>query len=107
MQSTLLLLINKKNQHFSILGVAYGQGVYFAVNSHYSDSYAQRDINGGKKMFRVRVIAGESCLGNPQMKVPPKKLNGDQFDSTTDPRFEIYVCYHDSQCYPEYLITYC
>ena len=57
-------------------------------------------------MFRVRVIAGESCLGDSQMKVPPRKINGDQFDSTTDPRLEIFVCYHDSQCYPEYLISY-
>ena len=90
---------------FSI-GVAYGQGVYFAVNSHYSDSFAKSATNGIKKMFRVQMIAGESCIGNSLMKVPPRKPNGDQFDSTTDPSFQQFVCYHDSQCYPEFLITY-
>ena len=86
--------------------MVYGQGVYFAINSHYSDAYAKCNVQGVKKMFRARVVTGESCLGNSLMKVPPQKSNGIQYDSTTDPKNEIYVCYHDSQCYPDYLITY-
>jgi hypothetical protein len=40
------------------------------------------------------------------MKVPPNKPNGEPYDSTDDSKGEIFVCYHDNQCYPEYIITY-
>lgn len=49
---------------------------------------------------------GESIVGNEETKVPPLKSNGDPYDSTCDPDRSIFVCYHDSQCYPEYLISY-
>jgi len=87
-------------------GNPYGQGVYFAINTFLADIFAKPNENGRKFMFRARVIAGESCIGDYQMKVPPLKKNGDRFDSTTDKDKEIYVSFHDSQCYPEYLITY-
>ena len=87
-------------------GTAYGQGVYFAVNSSYSDGYAGRTQGNFKIMFRVRVLVGDSCVGNSQMKEPPKKNTGEPFDSTTDGSKQIFVCYHDNQCYPEYIITY-
>ena len=57
-------------------------------------------------MFRTRILAGESCLGNSSMKVPPNKPNGEPYDSTCDNNMQIFVCYHDNQCYPEYIITY-
>ena len=57
-------------------------------------------------MFRVRILVGESTTGDRSMKVPPNKANGEPYDSTTDLRKTIYVCYHDNQCYPEYIITY-
>ncbi len=87
-------------------GTAYGQGVYFAVNSQYSDGYAKSTLGDLKIMFRVRILAGESTVGNSSMKEPPKKANGEPYDSTTDSRKTIYVCYHDNQCYPEYIINY-
>ena len=40
------------------------------------------------------------------MKVPPNKPNGEPYDSTCDANAQIFVCYHDNQCYPEYIITY-
>jgi hypothetical protein len=91
---------------FKIKGTAYGQGVYFAVNSQYSDSYAGLTQRSFKIMFRVRILVGESTVGNSSMREPPKKANGEPFDSTTDPGKTIYVCYHDNQCYPEYIINY-
>ena len=57
-------------------------------------------------MFRVRVLVGEAILGNSSMKVPPNKPNGEPFDSTKDGSGTIFVCYHDNQCYPDYLVTY-
>jgi len=85
------------------LGVSFGQGVYFAVNSSLSDGFAI----GSKKMFRVRVLVGDSCIGNSSMKVPsPNPNTGEPYDSTTDNAKSLYVCYHDNQCYPEYLISY-
>ena len=59
-----------------------------------------------KKMFRVRILAGESTIGDVLMKVPPNQRNGEPYDTTTSDNKTIYVCYHDNQCYPEYIITY-
>lgn len=86
-------------------GVAFGQGVYFAVNSAYSLNYSLSSSNQ-KCMIQAKVIVGESCLGNPQMKVPPNQNNQIPFDSTCDRGRTIFVCYHDNQCYPEYLIYF-
>lgn len=57
-------------------------------------------------MFRARVLVGQSTLGNEETIVPPFKNNGERYDSTCDATKTIFVCYHDSQCYPEYLINY-
>ena len=86
-------------------GTAYGQGVYFSSSSAYSHNYTER-YTKQSSMFRVRVLVGETTLGNSTMKVPSKKANGDLYDSTCDQQKSIFVCYHDNQCYLEYLITY-
>lgn len=57
-------------------------------------------------MIRARVLVGESTIGNEETIVPPLKNNDEPYDSTCDPTKSIFVCYHDSQCYPEYLISY-
>ena len=57
-------------------------------------------------MFRCRVLVGSCTTGNSSMKVPPNMPNGEQYDSTGDSGGTVFVCYHDNQCYPEYLITY-
>ena len=85
-------------------GVAYGQGVYFAVNSQYSHNFTQA---GNRVMFRARVFVGETTTGNSNMRKPPNKPNGiGLYDSTCDAGKSIFVAYHDCQCYPEYLIEY-
>ena len=111
--------------HCGVNGTAFGQGVYFAKFSQQSDVYATRaqlasvtkqpqhhitdtsqPTGHVKLMFRAKVLVGESCLGDPTMKVAPVKPNGESYDSTTDSTKQYIVAYHDSQCYPEYLITY-
>ena len=80
----------------------YGQGVYFSLSSNYSDSYTRSSC---KTMFRCKVLVGFITKGDSTMKVPPNNKNNKQYDSTGDGQ-SIFVCYHDSQCYPEYIITY-
>ena len=61
-------------------------------------------------MYLARVLVGQYCLGNPNMKVPPEKhpsrpeiLYESVVDSQVRP--SIFVVFYDNQCYPEYLIT--
>jgi hypothetical protein len=56
-------------------------------------------------MFRCKVLVGFITKGDSTMKVPPCNKSGKQYDSTGDGH-SIFVCYHDNQCYPEYLIKY-
>ena len=62
-------------------------------------------------MYHVRVLVGDYCQGDNQMKVPPAKdparkeiLYDSTVDKTVNP--EQFVIYHDNQCYPEHLITF-
>ena len=92
--------------------VVYGKGVYFALTSNYSDSYAHADAQGVKHMFICRVVVGEFCQGNNAQPVPDERLPASHvlYDSTTndmnDAAREMYVVYHDAQAYPEYLVEY-
>ncbi|VDI82835.1 poly [ADP-ribose] polymerase 10/14/15 [Mytilus galloprovincialis] len=94
--------------------VAYGNGVYFAVNPTYSaqTQYARPDPNGNKRMYMCKVLVGEFTKGQGGMKVPPPKpgaAGGHIFyDSVVDnPECpSIFVIFHDTQAYPEYLIVF-
>ena len=64
-------------------------------------------------MFLVRVCVGEYCRGVSDMLAPPARSGTVLFDSTVgllggdtlaDP--SIYVTYHDSQAYPDYLVRF-
>ncbi|CAH1784890.1 unnamed protein product [Owenia fusiformis] len=84
----------------------YGQGVYFALSAQYSDGYARQGHNG-KNMYIAKVLTGQSTVGNSGMIVPPKMPGGsDRYDSVTDGGPSMYVIFHDSQAYPEYLVNY-
>ena len=66
---------------FYFVGISYGQGVYFAVNSAYSNNFAKNPNSTIRKMIKSRVLVGESCLGNSSMREPPKKPNGEEIRS--------------------------
>lgn len=94
-------------------GVLYGQGVYFAGDASYSSqSYLTGHKPGMKRyMFLVKVLTGEFVKGNPSMRVlPPIKasektvLYDSAVDDVNNPME--FVIFHDTQAYPEYLITY-
>ena len=91
-------------------GVAFGRGVYFARDASYSIRFAGGGV-GSRYMYLARVLVGQYCVGNSAMIVPPPKnpsrpeiLYESVVDSTGNP--SIFVVFYDSQCYPEYLITF-
>ena len=94
------------------IATVYGKGVYFAVNSNYSNGYAAPDGNGHRRMYLTRVLTGEYTVGNSSMVVPPAKnaqINQHVlFDSTVDnvANPSIFVVYTDAQNYPAYVLTY-
>ncbi|CAJ1958166.1 unnamed protein product [Cylindrotheca closterium] len=95
----------------------YGKGVYFAPDTSYSASptYAVKDPKGYQYVMACRVAVGEYCPGVSNALTPDLRdakthtlydstiglLSG---DSMANP--SIYVTYHDSQAYPEYLIKF-
>ena len=97
---------------FFLLGVMYGDGVYFAVNSSYSDQgYSAPDSSGNKRMYRCLVLTGDYSKGARGMRMLPAK-SGQQshmlYDSLTDNTNSpsMFIIFHDCQAYPEHLITY-
>ena len=92
----------------------YGEGVYFAVNAQYSDrnGYARPEPNTGhKRMYRALVLVGHYTLGVQGMRVPPTRVRGTPdilYDSVTNSMQDpaMFVIFHDTQAYPEHIITY-
>lgn len=86
-----------------IPGTLYGQGVYFAKRSETSIAYAREG-----QMFQARVLVGEHTRGNSSMKMPPNKPGSHRpYDSLCDNLFipKMFIIFHDTQAYPEYLLT--
>lgn len=95
--------------HFT--AAVFGWGVYFAESASYSarDIYSPPDIFNYKYMFLAKVLTGEFVKGDADFIQPPSRNSEtDLYDScvndTNNPT--IFVIFHDSQAYPEYLITF-
>lgn len=88
----------------------YGKGAYFARDAKYSSSetYSKSDSEGIQRMFLVRVAVGSYCLGVKDALTPKEKSDNTLYDTTVDDESDpkIYVCYHDGQAYPEYLVYF-
>lgn len=55
-------------------------------------------------MFQARVLVGQSSPGQAGLKMPPLKPSTNRpYDSLSGPG--MFVLFHDSQAYPEYLLT--
>ncbi|XP_070711308.1 protein mono-ADP-ribosyltransferase PARP14-like [Pempheris klunzingeri] len=92
---------------------SFGQGTYFAVNGNYSanPTFSKPAADGSQLMFVARVLTGIYTLGQSGMRVPPPRSPQqphDRYDSVVDKidNPNMYVVFHDSQAYPEYLITF-
>ncbi|KAL5022101.1 hypothetical protein ScPMuIL_001256 [Solemya velum] len=91
---------------------AYGEGVYFASDASYSCSttYARPDSRGNQRVYQSKVLTGEYTRGKQGLRVAPYK------DAAKHILFDcvvggggtpsIFVIFHDTQAYPEYLITF-
>ncbi len=107
--------INRNSFNRSFCGknaTAYVKGVYFAVDASQSidHTYSCPDGQGNKYMYLARVVVGDFCVGNDTMKVPPPMPGTSNlllYDSTVNRLDQpaMHVIYHDTQAYPEYLIT--
>ncbi|XP_059168722.1 protein mono-ADP-ribosyltransferase PARP14-like [Physella acuta] len=105
--NTIQMIINNgfNRSYCGVNGTAYGKGVYFAVQSSYSVNYAAPDAQGNRHMFVVRVLVGESTPSNSSMNFLPNKPGTTRpYDSGS--ANGIYVIFYDTQCYPEYMITF-
>jgi hypothetical protein len=91
---------------------AYGKGVYFARDASYSilPTYSAPDQQGVQRVFLCRVAVGDWCIGTTNNLIPDPKPHSpfELFDSTVDNvrNPSIFVVYHDSQVYPEYLVSF-
>ena len=95
----------------SLPGTAYGRGVYFAKNASFSVKYAGDAGTGAHYVYLARVLVGKHCQGCSSMIVPPPKnpsrpeiLYESVVDNIANPN--IFVVFYDTQCYPEYLISF-
>jgi len=94
------------------VATAHGKGVYFAKWFTYSaqDLYSPPDTNNVKCVFQCRVLTGHYHAGKPHLVEPPTRdkkslsLYDSVVDNVKDPN--IFVVFHDTQVYPEYLITF-
>jgi len=88
------------NSFVFVVGLAIGNGVYFASSASYSISgYSTPDASGQKYIYLARVLTGKSAPGKSGLKEPPVG-----FDSVTSGG--TFVVFYDAQTYPEYLITF-
>ena len=91
----------------SSVGTRFGKGSYFATTASFAKDYAD-----SKQLFVVRVLVGESTVGDPDYVKPPpknpKKPKGDTFDScvNTMENPSMYVVFEQDRAYPEYLIQF-
>ncbi|KAM9347764.1 protein mono-ADP-ribosyltransferase PARP14-like [Symphorus nematophorus] len=90
----------------------YGKGTYFAVNANYSasDTYSRPNLQQEKRMYVCRVLTGDFTTGTKDTVVAPAKglSTIQKYDSVVDnpANPSLFVTFHDSQAYPEYLITF-
>jgi hypothetical protein len=87
----------------------YGNGIYFADNSHYSNSYAFNCLNGDKQMFVCFVLAGDSAkIKGGKCKIPPNKPGSltERCDSVNNGKGGHYIIYDNNKAYPGFIITY-
>jgi len=66
------------------------------------------DSCGVQHMFACRVTVGEYVGGVKDALTPGVRVGNVLYDSTVDVMDDpnLFVCYHDSQAYPDYIIHF-
>lgn len=82
----------------------WGRGLYFAVNSDYSNAFAHTFENGDHGIFLAKVNIGETISLSSQNLVEPPQGK----DSVQGKRggSDIYIVYANKKAYPEFFIRY-
>lgn len=113
MSSIINNLCSRCKFFFKFTATAFGEGVYFAVNAHYSaqNTYSRSDGQGHKRIYLCKVLTGEYTVGKGGMRVPPPKPGQQShilYDSVVnDPNnLVMFIIFNDTQGYPSYLITF-
>lgn len=72
------------------------------------DQYSPPDSVGRRYIYQCKVLVGYSLKGTDQMKFLPRRDDDITYDSATDDEDnpEMYIIFHDSQAYPEYLVVF-
>ena len=83
----------------------WGSGLYFAVNSSYSDGYAYDLGNGEYCMFLAQVFVGYAETKKPDGSIQGPAAGYHSIAGTTCGS-QIYILYSNGLAYPSYLITY-
>ncbi|KAK6178600.1 hypothetical protein SNE40_013353 [Patella caerulea] len=104
--------INKNGFSRSYCGknaVAYGEGVYFAVNSSYSYDYAEENSDRFYQMYQCRVLIGDYTRGKhgcrqPEINPKSQLTFHSLVDDVENPT--MHIIFHDTQAYPDYLISF-
>ena len=91
-----------------VSGTVHGNGVYFARDASYSNSYANNE-GDHKTMYLAQVLVGRYAKSQGHFRAPPPLENGDGLynsvvDNLRNP--SIFVIFFDDQVYPGHLITY-
>mmetsp|Transcript_19316 Transcript_19316/g.18460 ORF Transcript_19316/g.18460 Transcript_19316/m.18460 type:complete len:138 (-) Transcript_19316:25-438(-) len=87
---------------------AYGQGIYFANNSGYSNNYAFAR-GQTRQIFLAMVLVGDSVkLNGGNYRIPPNKPGSqtERYDSINNGPGGHYIIYDNTKSYPGYLITF-
>jgi poly [ADP-ribose] polymerase 10/14/15 len=83
-----------------------GDGVYFAVNAHYSDNhpYVLKKTNHRRELFICQVLLGNSSQGARGVKSPAQGCHSlFLYNNNQNDQFCIFNNY---QAYPEYIVQY-
>lgn len=95
------------NINYSSDGNSYGRGIYFAMNSSYSDGY--KFVQGAlRTMLYCRVLVGTSQQANLRAGMKDTDYKDEAKRIRYDSVFNgsIYVIYKSRRAYPEYIIDY-
>ena len=86
-------------------GGLWGKGLYFAVNSSYSDMFTYSLGNGEFCMFLAQVFVGYSEVkrNDPSIVTPSGRFHSVQGSTGGS---QVHILYQDGLAYPSYLITY-
>ena len=83
----------------------WGKGLYFAVNSSYSNHYAFNLGNGEFCMFLAQVFIGYSDVRKSDPSITGPKPRFHSVQGVTNGS-QVHILYENGLAYPSYLITY-